>query len=127
MAKTPRIPKLSRAELLEANKQLKPLGFRICPTCVRQLPLTTEYWYEQRFLSGRHAGTVRMSTNCRVCHCVKASERHKKRYRKDAAYRARILANGKAWAEANVERVAKLKLNYQKRQFAKLFKRKVAA
>jgi hypothetical protein len=76
---------MTRAELRDLNRRLAAFGQRFCPGCEAVLDLTEGNWYFSR--RGRDRLKLRASSKCIRCTCLKQSEKERKRYRHDKAFR----------------------------------------
>jgi hypothetical protein len=103
--------RLSKAELRELNRRLAQHGERFCPGCGATHPLTPGWWYFSR--KGRDRTLLRPSDVCKLCFRLRATERERKRYQQDKAFRDRKKQYRVAWFADPVNRARHREHNRQ--------------
>lgn len=106
-------------ELRKRNRELRPLGKRICRTHQgAALPLTEAHFYYANRAKGQ------FSTECRECQNKRCLDNRMRRCHTDPVYAARFLASTNRWRNANRDRyasVARARRQRRKReQFARV-------
>jgi hypothetical protein len=114
-------------ELRDLNRQLAPLGRRICAGCGRQHPLTAEFWYFSR--KGRDRLTLRPSHMCRECSALRQAIKDRERYRKEKTFRDYKAAYRRAYfaVPANRQHHRVLGRDYMRAKRAEQKRRRFAA
>lgn len=76
---------MTRKQVSDYNRRIAhPAGFHLCPDCLRELPRTTDYFYQ----AGNRDGYQRWQNLCLDCQRAYKSDWYAKRYASNEEFRA---------------------------------------